>query len=34
MGYASPDGTEKINTDLAANRSKSSAKYMADAMAK
>ena len=34
MGYASPDGTEKINTDLAENRSKSSAKYMADAMTK
>ncbi len=28
-GYASPDGTEKLNTDLANNRSKNSAKHMA-----
>lgn len=34
MGYASPDGAEKLNTDLATNRSKSSSKYMADAMMK
>lgn len=34
MGAASPDGTEKLNTTLAQNRSKSAAKYMADAMMK
>jgi Flp pilus assembly protein TadD len=34
MGAASPDGTEKLNTSLAENRSKSAAKYVADAMAK
>ncbi|MFN8166753.1 MAG: hypothetical protein U0X76_11465 [Bacteroidia bacterium] len=34
MGYASPDGTEKLNASLAENRSKSSAKYLADAMMK
>lgn len=32
MGYASPDGTEKLNSTLAENRSKSSAKYVANAM--
>ena len=30
MGYASPDGTEKINTSLSVDRSKSSAKYISD----
>ena len=34
MGYASPDGTEKLNASLAENRSKSTAKYLADAMMK
>lgn len=34
MGCASPDGTEKLNASLAENRSKSSAKYLADAMMK
>ena len=28
MGYASPDGTEKINADLSVNRAKASAKYL------
>jgi tetratricopeptide (TPR) repeat protein len=32
MGYASPDGKEMINADLAENRSKSSAKYIANQM--
>ncbi len=32
MGYASPDGKESINADLAENRSKSSAKYVATQM--
>ena len=30
MGYASPDGTEKINADLSVNRAKASAKYPND----
>lgn len=34
MGYASPDGTEKINADLAVNRSKASAKYLSDQLKK
>ena len=34
MGAASPDGTEKLNTALAENRSKSAAKYVADDMMK
>lgn len=34
MGAASPDGTEKLNADLAENRSKSAAKYLADQMTK
>lgn len=33
-GNASPDGTEKLNADLAANRSKASAKYLAAQMSK
>ena len=28
MGYASPDGTEKLNTELAVNRGKASAKHL------
>ncbi len=32
MGYASPDGKESVNADLAENRSKSSAKYIATQM--
>lgn len=32
MGYASPDGKEMINADLAENRSKSAAKYVATQM--
>lgn len=34
MGYASPDGTEKINTDLAGNRAKSSAKHVSGLLGK
>jgi Flp pilus assembly protein TadD len=34
MGYASPDGAEQLNADLATNRSKSSAKYLAGQMSK
>ena len=30
MGYASPDGTEKLNTTLSVDRGKSSAKYISD----
>jgi tetratricopeptide (TPR) repeat protein len=32
MGYASPDGKERVNADLAENRSKSAAKYVASQM--
>jgi tetratricopeptide (TPR) repeat protein len=32
MGYASPDGKENINADLAENRSKTTAKYIAGQM--
>lgn len=34
MGYASPDGTEKINADLSVNRSKASAKYISGLLGK
>ncbi|MBK6444749.1 MAG: hypothetical protein IPO39_01150 [Bacteroidetes bacterium] len=34
MGYASPDGTEKINADLSVNRGKASAKYISAAFKK